>query len=211
MAEDRVEVGGLRIARVLHDFIVDDALPGTDVSADTFWKGLGDIVRDLAPRNGELLAIRDQLQGRIDAYHRERAGRPVDQAGYEAFLREIGYLVPEPEHVAVTTQNVDPEIATIAGPQLVVPISNARYSLNAANARWGSLYDALYGTDAIPEDNGATRGGGFNKMRAAKVIAKARELLDRAAPIAEGSHTEVDGYKVEDGMLVARLKDGDET
>jgi malate synthase len=211
MAEDRVEVGGLRIARVLHDFIVDDALPGTDVSADTFWKGLGDIVRDLAPRNGELLAIRDQLQGRIDAYHRERAGRPVDQAGYEAFLREIGYLVPEPEHVAVTTQNVDPEIATIAGPQLVVPISNARYSLNAANARWGSLYDALYGTDAIPEDNGATRGGGFNKVRAAKVIAKARELLDRAAPIAEGSHTEVVGYKVEDGMLVARLKDGDET
>jgi malate synthase len=211
MAEDRIEVGGLKIARVLHDFVVDDALPGTDVSADTFWNGFGDIVRDLAPRNRELLAVRDRLQARIDAYHRERAGQPVDQAGYEAFLREIGYLVADPEHVAVTTQNVDPEIATIAGPQLVVPISNARYSLNAANARWGSLYDALYGTDAIPEDNGATRGGGFNKLRAAKVIAKAREVLDRAAPLAEGSHTEVTGYRIEDGMLVATLKDGDET
>jgi malate synthase len=209
--DNRIEAGGLRIAAVLHDFVVDEALPGTDVSADAFWSGFGAIVRDLAPRNAALLAIRDALQTKIDAYHRDRAGRPLDQAAYEAFLHEIGYLVPDPEHVQVTTANVDPEIATIAGPQLVVPISNARYSLNAANARWGSLYDALYGTDAISEEDGATRGGGYNKVRGAKVVARARETLDRAAPLLVGSHADAARYRVHRGALAVTLKSGEET
>ena len=209
---ERIEAGGLAIAKVLHDFVVAEALPGTGVEADAFWSGFASVLRDLAPQNAALLARRNALQATIDSWHGERAGRSIDPDEYEAFLRGIGYLVAEPAPgTAIATENVDPEIATIAGPQLVVPISNARYALNAANARWGSLYDALYGTDAIPEDDSATRSGGYNPARGAKVIARARAVLDRVAPLAEGSHEEATRYFVENGGLRVVLADGGDT
>ena len=207
----RVQTNGLQVAPVLHSFIEQEALNGTGVSAEAFWKGLAGLVRDFARRDRELLTIRDRLQAEIDEYHRARAGRPIDQAEYERFLRDIGYVLPEPEDFSVRTQNVDEEIARIAGPQLVVPVSNARYALNAANARWGSLYDALYGTDAIPEDEGATRSGGYNKVRGAKVVARARELLDQAAPLAQSSHKDATAYGIRGGALMVKLRDGGET
>ncbi len=207
---DRVDAGGLKVAAVLHDFLETEALPGTGIEAGRFWSGLAAILADLAPRNRHLLQVRDELQARIDGWHRERAGQPIDQPAYEAFLRDIGYLAPDPGPVSATTADVDPEIATVAGPQLVVPISNARYSLNAANARWGSLYDALYGTDAIPEDGGATRAGGYNEIRGARVIAKGREILDRAAPLSGGTgHADMTSYAVEGGHVLARRGDED--
>ncbi len=202
---DMVEAGGLKVARVLHDFVVDEAIPGTGIEPDRFWQGFGALIRELAPRNRALLDRRDALQARIDAWHGENRGRPIDQAAYEAFLREIGYLQEVPAEARIGTENVDPEIARIAGPQLVVPVTNARYALNAANARWGSLYDALYGTDAIAEDGGAARGPGFNKVRGARVIARARAFLDEAAPLERGSHAEAGGYAVEGGRLVVAL------
>ncbi|MBA1155900.1 malate synthase G [Microvirga mediterraneensis] len=207
----RVQTNGLQVAPVLHDFIEREALAGTGVSSSAFWAGLAGLVRDFAPRDRELLAVRDKIQGQIDEYHRTRTGKAFDQADYERFLRDIGYLLPEPEDFSVQTQHVDDEIARIAGPQLVVPVSNARYALNAANARWGSLYDALYGTDAIPEDDGATRSGGYNKERGAKVVERAREVLDRAAPLAGGSHRDAAGYADRDGALIVTLQDGTET
>ena len=207
----RVQASGLQIAAVLHGFIEQEALSGTGISADAFWKGLAGLVRAFAPRNRDLLAVRDSLQTRIDDYHRARAGKALDAADYERFLREIGYVRPEPEDFSVGTQNVDEEIAHVAGPQLVVPISNARYALNAANARWGSLYDALYGTDAIPEDAGATRAGGYNKVRGAQVVARAREFLDQAAPLSQGSHKDAVAYAIEGGTLKVRLQAGGET
>jgi malate synthase len=207
----RVQTNGLQIAPVLHEFIEQEALNGTGISADAFWRGLAGLVRDFAPRDRELLAIRDKIQAQIDEYHRARTGKPFDQANYERFLSDIGYVLPEPEDFAIKTQNVDDEIARIAGPQLVVPVSNARYALNAANARWGSLYDALYGTDAIAEDAGATRSGGYNKARGAKVVARARELLDQAAPLAKGSHKDAVAYSVQGGALSIKLQDGSET
>jgi malate synthase len=198
---NQVEFAGLRIAEPLHAFVNTEALPGTGVTAEAFWTGFAALLHDLAPRCKALLAKRDSIQAELDAWHRVRKGKPADTEGYLSFLRSIGYLVDEPASVAVDTANVDAEIATIAGPQLVVPVTNARYALNAANARWGSLYDALYGTDAIPDDDGAARGKGFNKKRGDKVVAKARSILDGAAPLAKGSHADATSYTVKDGVL----------
>jgi malate synthase len=203
---DYVNAGGLKVARPLYAFINAEAIPGTGIDADAFWNGFGALIGDLAPRNRALLDRRDALQRQIDAWHLGNRGKPIDPAAYQDFLRGIGYLQPEPADFSIGTSNVDPEIASIAGPQLVVPVTNARYALNAANARWGSLYDALYGTDAIPEDAGATRGPGYNRTRGARVVAKARQVLDRAAPLALGSHQEVVRFRLEDGKLTATLK-----
>ncbi|GAC1345997.1 MAG: malate synthase G [Acetobacteraceae bacterium] len=203
----RIEVAGLQVARELHEF-VEQALPGTGVAPGAFWTGLAALIRDLAPRNAALLARRDELQTQVDQWHTARKGKPFDAAAYEAFLREIGYLQPEPPAFEVGTANVDPEIATIAGPQLVVPVSNARYALNAANARWGSLYDALYGTDALPETDGASRGGAFNPVRGARVVAKAKQVLDQAAPLASGSHAAASLYAIVDGVLAVTTAAG---
>ena len=205
---DRVSSAGLSIARELYDFVNSEALPGTGLEPDAFWNGLAAILAELAPRTAALLAVRDDLQARIDAWHVAHKGKPHDAVAYEAFLREIGYLLPEPVPATIRTQNVDDAIARIAGPQLVVPVSNARYALNAANARWGSLYDALYGTDAIPDEGDAARGKGYNPARGAKVIAKAREVLDTIAPLATGSHAESTGYAIVNGALVVILKGG---
>jgi malate synthase len=204
----RIEIAGLRVAKVLYDFIAAEALPGAPVSTEQFWAGFAAIIRELGPRNRELLALRNALQARIDEYHRVHAGKPFDVRSYERLLRKIGYLLPEPGEVAIRTTNVDAEIAAIAGPQLVVPLSNARYALNAANARWGSLYDALYGTDAIADDDDAARSTTYNKRRGAKVIVRALAFLDEAAPLAQGSHCNAVGYAVEDGRLTVTLSGG---
>ena len=211
MVTERIQVGGLQVAAELHRFIENEALPGTGVTAQQFWSGLDAILHDLAPRNRALLAKRDALQAKIDDWYRGRRGQPFDVAAHKAFLQEIGYLLPEGPDFAVATGNVDPEISTTAGPQLVVPVMNARYALNAANARWGSLYDALYGTDAIPDADGAERGQGYNPKRGEKVIAFARDVLDRAAPLSDGSHRDAAGYTIENGRLVVALKDGRNT
>ena len=197
---DRVDVAGLRVASELHGFIAE-ALPGTGIEADAFWTGFAALVRDLAPRNAALLARRDELQHHIDEWHLSQSTKPHDVQAYQEFLRSIGYLLPEPPPFEVSTANVDAEIAGIAGPQLVVPVMNARYALNAANARWGSLYDALYGTDALPESDGAERGKGFNKTRGAAVVKRAKQALDLAAPLTGAPHADATGYMVEDGAL----------
>jgi malate synthase len=208
---ERVVVDGLSVAKVLHDFIGKEVLPGTGLSEAAFWTRVDRLIHDLAPKNRALLEKRDDLQGRIDAWHRARKGQPFDLAVYKAFLVEIGYLVPEGSDFAVDTASVDDEIARIAGPQLVVPVTNARYALNAANARWGSLYDALYGTDALPEDGGATRGSSYNPVRGNKVFRWTKRFLDEIAPLAEGSHVSVRGYAVHDGHLVASFESVEET
>ena len=205
---DRTTVHGLQVATSLHRFIEEQVLPGTGIEADAFWQGFDAIVRDLAPKNAALLAERDRLQNELDHWHRKHPGPVRNPVKYRAFLEKIGYLVPVPPVVKATTKNVDAELALQAGPQLVVPITNARYALNAANARWGSLYDALYGTDAIAESNGAERGGGYNPVRGAKVIEYARHVLDRTAPLKTGSHVDSTGYRVEAGALVVTLAGG---
>ncbi len=204
----RVQHSGIQIAAELYNFVNDEALPGTGIGADEFWTAVDTMVRTFAPRNRELLATRDAMQAKIDDWHREHRDGAFDFDAYKAFLRDIGYLLPEGDAFAVTTGNVDDEIAHIAGPQLVVPVNNARYALNAANARWGSLYDALYGTDAIAEDGGAERGGAYNPVRGARVIAYAKALLDEAAPLERGTHAEVTGYAVVDGALTVFLNGG---
>jgi malate synthase len=208
---DRIDVGGLVVARALYDFINQEAIPGTGVTEGQFWTGLAQIVEALTPPNRALLAERDALQHKIDAWHRAHPSRPVDMAAYRKLLVEIGYLVPEGGAFAVSTGKVDPEISAIAGPQLVVPLTNARYALNAANARWGSLYDALYGTDAIAETKALARGNGYNPARGAKVIAFAREFLDDAAPLAKGSHADATLYAIDAGKLVVTLAKGGKT
>jgi malate synthase len=199
---ERVDAGGLQVAKPLHDFVRQQALPGTGIDPAAFWSGFSAIIHDLAPANRALLQTRDAIQQSIDAWHKQNTARPTDRAAYRAFLTSIGYLSPEPPAFSITTTDVDPEIATMAGPQLVVPITNARYALNAANARWGSLYDALYGTDAIPETGGAERGRGLNLVRAARVVARAKAVLDQVVPLTEGSHATATGYAVKGGALV---------
>jgi malate synthase len=198
----------LQVATPLYDFIEQQVLPGTGVASAEFWKGFDAIVHDLGPKNVALLAERDRIQTEMDAWHRAHPGPIQDMPAYKAFLTKIGYLVAVPANARATTTNVDAELALQAGPQLVVPVLNARYALNAANARWGSLYDALYGTDAISEDSGATRAGGYNPVRGAKVIAYGRKFLDQAAALASGSHSDVTRYAVKAGSLTATLKNG---
>ena len=198
----------LRVAAPLHELVEKRVLPGTGIEATRFWNGLGELIERLAPKNRALLARRDELQTKIDAWHRERAGKPHDAAAYKRFLTDIGYLQPEPADFKIATTNVDAEIAQQAGPQLVVPVTNARYALNAANARWGSLYDALYGTDVIAEEGGAQRAGAYNPTRGAKVIAFARRFLDESAPLARGSHADATSYAIVAGALQVTLKDG---
>ncbi|MFN3297440.1 malate synthase G [Caldimonas sp.] len=205
---NRTTVHRLQVATELYRFIEDQVLPATGVDSRAFWAGFDAIVHDLAPKNAALLAERDRLQAELDAWHAAHPGPITDLPAYRAFLERIGYLLPQPAHVQATTANVDDELAVQAGPQLVVPILNARYALNAANARWGSLYDALYGTDAIPETDGAEKGTGYNPVRGAKVIAFARNFLDQAAPLAQGSHKDATGYRVEGGQLRVTLRSG---
>ena len=205
---DRMTAGTLQVDKELYDFINNEALPATGISSEAFWSSFDNLIRDLSPRNRELLATRDRLQADIDAWYQENRDQTVDLPEYKAVLQEIGYLVPEGENFTVSTANVDPEISTIAGPQLVVPVTNARYALNAANARWGSLYDALYGTDVIPEDNGAERAGAYNAVRGSRVIAFARDFLDAAAALASGSHSDATAYSAIDGVLAVTLQDG---
>ena len=207
----RTLLHGLHVATNLVRFIDDEVLPGTGVESAHFWAGFDALVQELAPRNAELLAERDRLQSELDAWHRKHPG-PIRKMGkYRAFLNKIGYLVPVPARVKVTTKNVDAELALQAGPQLVVPITNARYALNAANSRWGSLYDALYGTDALPEDGGAERGSGYNAVRGARVIEYARHVLDRTAPLKKGSYLDATALAVDAGRLLVTLKDGSRT
>ena len=207
---ERVSVAGLKVAKVLYDFVVHEVIPDTGVEAASFWRGLDDIISRFAPLNRKLLQRRDELQAKIDDWYRGRRGRDMDEAADKAFLQDIGYLVPEGPAFKIDTANVDDEIAAVAGPQLVVPISNARYALNAANARWGSLYDALYGSDAIPRD-GQTQSKGYDPERGKRVIAWARHFLDQAAPLASGSHADVTGYSISAGALSATLDNGKTT
>ncbi|MBT1159266.1 malate synthase G [Aminobacter anthyllidis] len=213
MTKSYESVAGLSVHPVLRAFVEQEVLPNARLEPTAFWSGLSEIIRDLAPRHHELLAIRGELQTKINGWHLEHKGQPHDTAAYEQFLRDIGYLVPAPAADAyqVATKNVDAEIGTIAGPQLVVPLSNARYALNAANARWGSLYDAFYAADAIPATDGAEKGQAFNPARARLVIARVREFLDQAVPLTKGSHANAVGYVVERGRLQVTLADGSKT
>jgi len=203
---ERVVRSGLAVSPVLCEFIENEALPGSGVAADNFWTSFAEIVHELGPENSALLARRDAIQEKIDAWYIENRTSALDAGAYKAFLAEIGYLVPEGKAFSITTSNVDTEITSQAGPQLVVPMMNARFALNATNARWGSLYDALYGTDAIPESDGAGRGGAYNPIRGERVIAAGRRLLDEAASLDGASHAQARRYVVDDGHLVAELE-----
>src|SRR3984885_14548162 len=207
---ERTQAAGLQVATCLYRFIEDEALPaaGITVTGQAFWEGVAQIIADLAPVNRDLLRRRDELQASIDSWHQANAGQPHDPAKYRAFLEEIGYLVPSPGPFQIATDGVDPEIASIAGPQLVVPVTNARFAINAANARWGSLYDAFYGTDAIPETDGATREGAYNPVRGQRVVETVRGILDQAAPLDGASHRDVTGYRVGAGGPSATATSG---
>ncbi|EPK5783834.1 malate synthase G [Acinetobacter baumannii] len=204
----RIQKGKLAIAKELYDFIENEALPGSGLDSETYWKNFEQVVVDLSPKNKALLAKRDELQAKIDEWHRNNK---FELGAYKAFLTEIGYLLPEVEDFQITTENVDEEIALLAGPQLVVPVRNARYCLNAANARWGSLYDALYGFDVISEEGGAEKGKGYNPVRGEKVIEFAKNFLNEIFPLAQGSHADATKYAIEQNKLVVNLKDGTKT
>ena len=208
---NRIELAGLQIDAALHSLLTQEIAPGTGVDPEAFWQGVADIWAELGPENKRLLQQRDDLQAQIDQWHRDHHNESWDADKYESFLREIGYLQPSPPAFSITTENVDPEIAHIAGPQLVVPVMNARYALNAANARWGSLYDALYGTDVIPEEGGAERGGDYNPVRGDRVIAWARQFLDTHCPLADGSHADATEYTIAEGVLSVQLSTGEAT
>ncbi|MGN7131674.1 malate synthase G [Rhodococcoides corynebacterioides] len=208
---ERVQVGSLQVAAVLHEFVQSKALPGTGVQAEAFWSGVESLLTDLAPKNRALLGARDEIQGKLDAWHSEHPGAGYDKAAYKAFLQEIGYLEEQPAPFSITTSGVDREITSTAGPQLVVPVLNARFAINASNARWGSLYDALYGTDAIPEDGGAEKGTSYNRVRGDKVIAYARAFLDEAVPLASGSHVDATAYVIDGSALSVTLASGETT
>ncbi|MEX1032588.1 MAG: malate synthase G [Cellvibrionaceae bacterium] len=205
---DRVQIGGLQVASQLADFVNKDVLPKIGMEADKFWSSFEAIINELSPENSALLKKRDEMQAEIDAWHRANRDQPLDFDAYKNFLLELGYLIPEGEDFQITTENVDSEIAEQAGPQLVVPVKNARFALNAANARWGSLYDALYGTDVISEEGGATRAGGYNPVRGDKVIAYARDFLDQAVALNDGSHHKASRYSIDQGQLQVTLVDG---
>lgn len=205
---ERIRVGGLQVAKTLYDFINIEVIPGTGVVADEFWAGAAAIIHDLGPKNFALLVKRDELQKKIDGWHQGRVGKAHDAKAYKEFLQEIGYLLPEPPDFHATTQHVDEEIARLAGPQLVVPLTNARFALNAANARWGSLYDALYGTDAISEEGGAEKSKNYNPVRGDRVIAFARAFLDEAVPLEGAFHADAAGYSAQNGHLIVNLKNG---
>ena len=207
----RVQSGDLAIAEEFYKFINDEVLPGTNISPDKFWSEFESVIHDLAPRNRVLLSKRDELQSQINKWHQTHRNEPSDPETYKSFLTEIGYLIPEGDAFSIVTENVDEEICATAGPQLVVPVTNARYALNAANARWGSLYDALYGTDVIDEENGAERRGEYNPVRGERVIAFGRDFLDRTVPLDSGSHKDVAKYFISDGDLVAKLANGRST
>jgi malate synthase len=204
----RTPIHGLQVDSALKRFLDEQVLPAVGVDQAKFWQGFDQIVKDLSPKNAALLAERDRLQAELDTWHRKNPGPIRDMAAYRAHLEQIGYLAPHPKNAKATTTNVDAELALQAGPQLVVPILNARYALNAANARWGSLYDAFYGTDVIPESGGADKGPGYNEVRGAKVIARARQVLDQAVPLESGSHADATLYKVQNGQLLVQLKGG---
>ncbi len=204
----RIKISNLSIAESLLQFVNFQLLPHLALSESEFWSGLALIVEKFTPRNTALLATRDQMQAKIDDWHKRNRGQPIDRASYREFLKEIAYLLDEGDDFQIGTENVDEEIATLAGPQLVVPVKNARFALNAANARWGSLYDALYGTDAIPEADGAERSGTYNPLRGEKVIAIAREFLDQACPLVGASHAEAQNYRIQDKQLLVKLKQG---
>lgn len=204
----RMRAQRLQVDAILYDFIENEVLPGSGLESEAFWTGFDALVHEFAPQNRLLLAERDRLQTELDNWHRAHPGPIQDPAAYRSFLQSIGYLLPQPDRVEISTCDVDDEIARVAGPQLVVPSTNARYALNAANARWGSLYDALYGTDAIPESDGASKGQGYNQVRGDRVIAFARALLDQSTPLANGSHRDANGYRIEGGQLQVSLADG---
>ena len=208
---DFVNCQGLKVAPVLQRFVDLDVLPGTGLDPQAFWSGFATLVHELAPQNRALLAERDRLQTELDNWHRAHPGPVTDMPAYREFLSGIGYLQPQPADVKVSTANVDTEISVQAGPQLVVPAVNARYALNAANARWGSLYDALYGTDVISHEDGAEPGRAYNPVRGAKVIAFARAFLDQAFPLNSGSHAAATRYQIDNGTLQATLNDGSQT
>ena len=205
---NRIEIGGLKVDEELYTLVNGEIAPGTGVDTTAFWDSLGKIVTDLAPLNRELLEKRDALQQQIDAWHVTRKGQPIDGEAYKSFLSEIGYLQSEGDHFEVTTANVDPEVASVAGPQLVVPVDNARYALNAANARWGSLYDAFYGTDVIPEDGGAEKTGTYNPVRGQRVVDAAQAFLDSSVPLDGAAYGDATGFQVENGQLTVSTSSG---
>jgi malate synthase len=216
MSDSRIQRGSLQVAQQLDELIANEALPGTGVDVDAFWQGFADCLAELGPRNKDLLRVRDDLQEQIDAWHRERRGQPLDEVEYKTFLQDIGYLLPVPDDFSITTQNVDDEIALMAGPQLVVPVMNARFSINAANARWGSLYDAFYGSDIIAEDPGREKGSSYNAARGELVVAKVAQVLDQAVPLEGASHNDVTQYLIGEGANQTRqlrviLNDGNNT